>query len=106
MTQAIFMLIAAIISEVFGSSMLKKSNGFQHPLPTIGFLLGYLLAFVGLAFSLMVIPLGAAYAIWAGLGTALTAIAGVLFFKERLSIQKVIGIMLVVIGVVVLNIGG
>ncbi|GIO23705.1 hypothetical protein J11TS1_22860 [Oceanobacillus sp. J11TS1] len=78
------LLIIAIIGEVFGSSMLKASNGFKKILPTFGIVIGYAVAFYMLSLSLKAIPLGTAYAIWAGLGTALTALVGIIIYKRRL----------------------
>ncbi len=63
-------------------------------------------AFYCLALTLKVIPIGTAYAIWAGLGTALTAIVGVVLYKERFNRKKVLGILCIILGVVVLNLAG
>ncbi|MEH7386902.1 multidrug efflux SMR transporter, partial [Bacillus sp. JJ1521] len=69
---AYILLILAIISEVFGSSMLKATDGFKKFLPSVGVIIGYGLAFYALSLTLKTLPLGLAYAIWAGVGTALT----------------------------------
>ena len=47
-----------------------------------------------------------AYAIWAGVGTALIALIGVALFKEGVSPVKLLGIGLVIAGVVLLNLYG
>ena len=39
--QGYIILIIAIIGEVFGSSMLKASNGFKRVLPIFGVIIGY-----------------------------------------------------------------
>jgi len=49
------------------------------------------------------LPLGVAYAIWAGLGTALTAILAIFLWKENFSMQILIGTILIIAGVVILN---
>lgn len=90
--------------EVFASLMLKATNGFKEFLPSIGVIVGYGLAFYSLSLSLKSIPLGMAYAIWAGLGTALTAIAGVLIYKEDFNRGKFWGIVLIISGVILLNV--
>ena len=46
-----------------------------------------------------------AYGIWAGAGTALTAIVGALVWKEGLGWKKVAGIVLIIVGVALLEIG-
>lgn len=93
----------AIMGEVFGTSMLKLSEGFTNLIPTIGFVLGFGTAFYFLSISLRVIPLGTAYAIWSGAGTALTALIGVLIWNEPFSVMTGIGIVLIIGGVAFVN---
>lgn len=97
------LLILSIMSEVFGSSMLKASNGFKRLLPSAGVILGYGLAFYGISLCLKTIPLGMTYAIWSGLGTALTAIVGIAIYKEQSNQKKFWGIVLIICGVGLLN---
>ena len=47
-----------------------------------------------------------AYAIWSGLGTVLTALIGIIIYKEGVSSKKLFGIGLIIGGVVILNLGG
>lgn len=101
---AFLLLAIAVISEVFGSTMLKVSDGFKRILPTIAFVAGYGIAFYTLSVTLQYMPLGMAYAIWSGLGTALTAVIGIIIFKEGLNSKKLWGLVLIVAGVVILNI--
>ncbi|GBG11015.1 quaternary ammonium transporter [Paenibacillus agaridevorans] len=106
MTNAYLLLAVAIVSEVFGSSMLKLSDGFKRRMPSLGVVLGMGAAFYCLSLALAVIPLGTAYAIWSGLGTALTAMIGVIAFKERLDWKKGLGLILIIAGVVVMRLSG
>jgi multidrug resistance protein EbrA len=103
---AYVLLIFSIVCEVFGSSMLKATNGFKKLLPTMGLVIGYGLAFYCLSLSLQTLSLGVAYAIWAGLGTALTALVGVFIYKEHFNMKKLCGLVLIIGGVILLNIGG
>ncbi|MBD8588637.1 multidrug efflux SMR transporter [Peribacillus simplex] len=96
-------LAIAILSEVFGSSMLKVSNGFKRLFPSIGVVIGMGLAFYCLSLSLITIPLGTAYAIWSGIGTALTALVGVIVYKESFNLTKFLGLVLIIGGVIVLK---
>ena len=96
-------LAVAIISELFGTSMLKASNGFSKLLPSIGVMIGFGIAFYSLSLSLKEVPLSIAYAIWSGVGTAVTAVIGVLIWKEKLSFINVAGILLIIIGVILIN---
>ncbi|WP_057913526.1 DMT family transporter [Peribacillus muralis] len=96
-------LAIAIISEVFGSSMLKVSNGFRRFFPSIGVVIGMGLAFYCLSVSLITIPLGTAYAIWSGIGTALTALVGVIIYKESFNLKNFFGLALIIGGVIILK---
>jgi len=98
-------LFIAIVAEVFASSMLKRTEGFSRIWPSLGVVVGYGTAFYCLALTLKTIPIGTAYAIWAGLGTAL-AIVGVVLYKELFNRKKVLGILCIILGVVVLNLAG
>ena len=100
---AFVILLIAIVSEVFGSSMLKASNGFKKLFPSLAVIVGMGLAFFNLSLALKEIPLGTAYAIWSGVGTALTALVGVLVYKESLNVKKVSGLLLIIGGVVLLK---
>ena len=93
----------AIVGEVFASTMLKLSDGFKKMLPVLGLAFGYGVAFYGLAVALETIPLGVAYAIWSGVGTAFTALIGIYLFKEAATKKKFAGIFLIILGVVLLN---
>ncbi|WP_339248040.1 multidrug efflux SMR transporter [Paenibacillus sp. FSL F4-0243] len=100
------LLATAIICEVFGSSMLKVSNGFKRVFPSIGVILGMGLAFYSLSLALKTIPLGTAYAIWSGVGTALTAIIGVVIYKENFNRKKLLGLLLIIVGVIIMKLSG
>ena len=84
---------------------MKLSEGFTKGVPSILMVVFYLFAFVSLNFSLKAIPVSVAYAIWSGIGTAAIAIVGYYFFKETLTVTKIIAIGLIIAGVVLLNSG-
>ncbi len=96
-------LAIAITCEVIGTSFLVKSEQFTRLLPTLTMGVLYVLSFYLLAQSLKIIPLGIAYALWAGLGIVLTTLVGVVLFKQSLDIAAVVGIAMIVGGVVVMN---
>ncbi|WP_066305901.1 multidrug efflux SMR transporter [Bacillus sp. FJAT-29814] len=97
-------LAISIICEVLATTMLKLSDGFTVLLPSIGVVVGYGLSFYFIAKALTKIPLSIAYAIWSGVGTALTALIGVLVWGELFNILSFSGIVLIIGGVVLLNI--
>ena len=97
---------AAIAFEVVATSLLKSTDGFTRLWPTVACLVCYGAAFYALTLSLRELQVGTAYAMWSGIGTAAIATIGVVFLHEPLTVTKVVGIVLVVAGVVVLNLGG
>ncbi|BFP56063.1 DMT family transporter [Streptomyces fimicarius] len=100
------LLAAAIAAEVAGTTAMKYSEGFTRLWPSLGTVVGYLIAFTLLAQTLKTLSVGTAYAIWAGVGTAAVALIGILFLGESGNLVKIAGIALIVAGVVVLNLGG
>ena len=101
-----FLLIpVAVICEVFGDSCMKLSNGFQCKLPLVGVVLGYGVAFYLISLTLQWLPLGPVYAVWTGLGIALTAVVGVLLWHEKVNAKKVVGLAAIIAGVVLLKLG-
>lgn len=102
-----FLLGTAIILEVTGTTFMKLSEGFEKPVYAVIMFLFYALSFTCLTLSLKVIPIGTAYAVWAGTGTALVAVIGWLFFSENMNMVKVLFIIMIIFGVAGLNrVGG
>lgn len=93
-------LALTIILEVIGSTMMKLSNGFTLFWPSVAVFVCYSLALTGLTIVLKYIDLSVAYAIWSGLGVALIALIGFLYFEEPVTAQRVISLLLIVVGVV------
>ncbi len=96
-------LIAAIGFEVAGTTMMKLSEGFSRLAPSIAMGVFYLLSLGALTMALKRIDVGVAYAIWAGLGTALIATIGVVLFGESVGLLKSVSIILIILGVVGLH---
>jgi small multidrug resistance pump len=93
----------AILAEVIATSALKASDGFSHLWPSVVVIVGYGIAFFCLSLTLRQMPLGIAYAVWSGAGTALIALIGVAVYRQKLDLPAIIGIALIVAGVLVLN---
>ena len=97
------MLYVAIGLEVAGTTSLKLSDGLSRP----GFF-ALCLAFYGASFALLAIalktlPVGVAYAIWAGAGTVLIAVIGMIWFQEGAGFLRLLFIGMIVAGAVGLN---
>ena len=97
-------LSVAIVAEVIGTSFIKSSEGFTRLGPSLVVVVSYILAFYFLALTLKTLPVGVAYAVWAGAGVALIALAGYLFFGQTLDLPAILGIGLIVAGVMVINV--
>jgi len=100
------MLMMAIVFEVTGTTAMKLSDGFTRPLPSILLILFYFLSLAALTLALKRIEVSIAYAVWAGMGTVLVAVIGILWFREPVSLLKVGSILLIVTGVVGLHLSG
>ena len=96
-------LAIAIVAEVAATSALKASEGFTRLGPTLIVVAGYGLAFYCLSLVLRTVPVGIAYAIWAGVGIVLIALIGWLVLRQPLDVAAVVGIALIVAGVVVIQ---
>lgn len=97
-------LLAAIISEVTATSSLKASAGFTKLIPSLIVVVGYALSFYFLSLVLKVIPIGIAYAVWAGLGIVLLTLIGWLVFGQVLDMPALLGIALILSGVIIMNV--
>ena len=96
-------LAMAIILEVAGTTAMKLSEGFTKLLPSIAMGVFYIASLWALTLSLKKIDMSIAYAIWAGVGTSLITIIGIIYFKEPITLIKTISIALIIAGVVGLN---
>ncbi|TLM83266.1 multidrug efflux SMR transporter [Pseudarthrobacter sp. NamE2] len=65
-------LLASAVLEAVWATALGLSDGFSKPLPTVVFVVTAVLSMLGLGLAIRTIPLGTAYAIWVGIGAALT----------------------------------
>jgi small multidrug resistance pump len=97
-------LAIAIIAEVAATSALKASEEFTKLIPSLIVVIGYGVAFYLLTLVLRTIPLGIAYAFWAGVGIILVALLGAILYKQIPDLPAAIGIVLIVAGVVVINV--
>ncbi|WP_394768819.1 DMT family transporter [Lacisediminihabitans sp.] len=101
-------LAGAIVAEVIGTTALRYTTGEGNKLlPYAVVVVGYVAAFSLLSLSLGAdVPLGIAYAIWAAIGVVLVVLISWLLFKESLTLVQIGGVLLVVGGVAMLELGG
>lgn len=93
----------AILFETIGTTALKASDGLTRLGPSLLVVMSYVISFWLLALVLRIIPVGVAYAIWAGLGICLIAGIGWIIFGQRLDAPALLGLVLIISGIVVIN---
>ena len=101
----IIQLSFAIVSEVFGTTFMKMSDGFTHPVFGLATAACYVASFVLLTFALKHLSLGMAYGIWGGVGTLLTTLVGIVVWNDPFSVIVGIGMIAVVAGIALLSKG-
>lgn len=93
-------LLAAGLFEVGWAVGLKYTDGFSRPMPTALTVASMVVSLLLLGLALRTLPLGTAYAVWTGVGTVGTAIAGILLFGEPTQALRLVCIGLIVAGIV------
>ena len=93
----------AIFAEIAGSAALKQSIGFTRPSFAFLSVASFAVALFFLSLALRTLPLGIAYAMWAGIGIVLISLIGVVVFRQTLDFAAIAGIGLIVAGVIVIN---
>ena len=99
MNPGYYFLAGAVIAEVIGTSALKSSDGFSRLLPSLIVAVGYAISFYLLSLVLKTIPVGIAYAIWAGSGIVLISLAGVLLYGQIPDGPAILGMTMICVGV-------
>ena len=93
-------LVLSGVLEAVWATALSASDGFKKVVPTTVFVVGMAASMAGLAFAMTAIPVGTAYAVWVGIGAALTVLVAVARRQEAFSWAR-IGLVLLLVGCVV-----
>lgn len=101
----IIQLSFAIVSEVFGTTFMKMSDGFTRPVFGLATAACYIISFALLTLALKHLSLGMAYGIWGGVGTLLTTLVGIVVWDDPFSVIVGIGMIAVVAGIALLSKG-
>ncbi|HHN8317446.1 TPA: DMT family transporter [Morganella morganii] len=103
-----FYMTLAIIFEIIVGISAGNANGFKQFRWTTITLVSEIIATYFLSLSLLTFDVGVGYAIWtsfSGIGIGIgICVFGVICFKQRLNIKKLIGILIIMIGVIGLRI--
>jgi quaternary ammonium compound-resistance protein SugE len=92
-------LLLAGLFEVAWAISLKYADGFTKPLPTAVTIGAMAVSVYLLALAARALPIGTAYAVWAGVGAVGIAILGIILFAENASLVRLGCIALVVAGI-------
>ena len=92
-------LFAAGLSEVGWAVGLKYTQGFTRPMPSALTVAAMAVSLYLLAVALRHLPLGAAYAVWTGVGTVGTALLGIVLFDEPATAARLGCILCIVAGI-------
>ena len=101
--QAWAVLGGAILLEVAGTTCMRLSEGFTKLTPSVLIFVFYALSFALNTFVIRVLGLSVVYGVWSGVGTVLTALIGVYYFREPATAIKLVSIGLIIIGVMGLH---
>jgi quaternary ammonium compound-resistance protein SugE len=99
-------LVVSGVFEAVWATALGRSEGFSRLGPTVVFAIALLLSMGGLAYAMRELPTGTSYAVWVGVGAALTVAYAMVFGEEQASLVKILlllGIVSCVIGLKVLH---
>ena len=102
-TQAWAVLSGAILLEVAGTTCMRLSEGFTRLTPSVLIFVFYALSFALNTLVIRVLGLSVVYGVWSGVGTVLTALIGVYYFREPATAIKLVSIGLIIIGVMGLH---
>ena len=94
-------LVASGAMEAVWARALDRAEGFTKPLPTIIFLAALAVSMLGLSHAVKSIPIGTAYAVWVGIGAAVTVGYSMITGAEAASPAKIallVGLVACVVG--------
>lgn len=99
------LLFSAIAIEIMGTTCLKLSDGFTNWPYALAFVVANVLCLSALTLALKELPLGLSYGIWGGVGTIGVAIVGALIWFDPFTPMMGLGILAILIGTVLVNMG-
>lgn len=83
-------LVLSGVLEAVWALALGRSEGFSRPLPSLVFGVALLASMAGLAFAMRTLPVGTSYAVWVGIGAALTVVAGMVTGEEPVDVVRLL----------------
>lgn len=93
-------LVVSGVFEAVWAVALGRSEGLTRPIPSVIFVVATLISMAGLAVAMRDLPTGTAYAVWVGIGAALTIGFGMATGAEPVSALRVLFLAMIVGGVI------
>ncbi|MFC4000017.1 DMT family transporter [Nocardiopsis sediminis] len=94
------LLVISGLLETAWATALSRTEGFTRLWPSLIFIVTLVLSMAGLALALRTIPVGTGYAVWVGIGAVGTAIVGMAWMGEGVTVAKILCLLLLVSGIV------
>lgn len=98
-------LVIAGLLEIVWAYTLKLSHGFTRPTYSLMTLVAMGASFWLLARAMRALPLGTAYAVWTGIGSAGAFLAGIILLGEAASPIRILAAGMIVGGIVLMKLG-
>ncbi|MDN5790883.1 MAG: multidrug efflux SMR transporter [Micrococcales bacterium] len=99
-------LILSGVLEAVWATALSASDGFRRPGATLVFVVAVALSMIGLAYALIDIPTGTAYAVWVAIGVVGTVLLAVVRGEEQLGLARGLLLVMLIVSVVGLKLVG
>jgi len=96
-------LFVAGLFEVVWAFAMKQSDGFSRLWPSVVTIVGMMISFGLLSWSMRVLPLGTAYTVWTGIGAVGAFLVGVTVLGEALTTMRAVAALMIVGGLVLMK---
>ncbi|GGE70151.1 DMT family transporter [Priestia taiwanensis] len=101
----VFLILAGCL-EIIGVMLMKRYSDTKEKWTIIGLIISFSFSFTCLSQAMKGIDMGTAYAVWTGIGTAGSALVGMVFFKESAEWKRIMFLSFILIGAVGLKLVG
>ncbi|HEX8412748.1 MAG TPA: quaternary ammonium compound efflux SMR transporter SugE [Sphingomicrobium sp.] len=96
-------LVLAGMFEIVWATAMKQSHGFSRLWPSVITIVGMIISFALLSWSMRTLPLGTSYTIWTGIGAVGAFVLGILVFGEAASVMRITAALLIISGLILMK---
>ena len=97
-------LIIAGLFEILWASAMKQSHGFTRLWPSVITIVGMIVSFGLLSWSMRFLPLGTAYTVWTGIGAVGAFVIGIVVLGESATAARLLAAALIVSGLILMKV--